>query len=618
MTKLTSTSAKIFARMRLLALTALFCTVLALFVMLIESALPGNESAQQSMSLAEHIKQHVNVNDNDNLQATKKLRISSDDGYNEMSYLVSVVPLPLGATDDEVTYASSDESVFTVSEDGMVTYHSMGEATLTVTLKSNRAVKAKLKLRSFGTYPKDITELSSDKTALAQGVAVPLELKDQNGDLVSGEPFDIQIEDETVLTITDDMLVPKKAGATSATFRFERFSQTLEFSVKENPDFVLPERFVIKEERLTLHPEDEIDLADHVLSAEPEGAPSTFWGEATSLDGKRTLVKKSATIFEANELGSAQITIISDYNPECVSVLDIIVEEDVPTVLHIIGRDRILLDETYIYRAFSDSSYVYDVSWSVLDGNKRVRLSADGTLKAKNLGEFTLRVTSNANPEVYADMTVTISLYQSFQLFVRKLIGHFGLFAVIGFGLAFSFFMLTKPRKLYAPLTLATGALAALLSETLQLPVFTTGRVFAWKDVIVDTLGVILGLIVASLCFLIYHLIRRRTKTAEEAKMAFAKLTIKTAFTPHAKLDAMFEADAADASAATARDDTHKLVQEDVTEKAEEDAHVSVQADGAENAQDDTHESAEEDANEHEDIPETPSEQDIPENGEDA
>lgn len=141
-------------------------------------------------------------------------------------------------------------------------------------------------------------------------------------------------------------------------------------------------------------------------------------------------------------------------------------------------------------------------------------------------------IPSEANPRPYGS-------YGSFYLFIRKFIGHYLLFSLLGFGLSVTFFLLLKPRWLAPVLSLAAGFLTAGISELLQLPIFTDGRHSNWSDVGLDMTGIVTGIAFAAVVISITCLIWEKAKPESFARLksAFSELTYKTAFkkTPKAR-----------------------------------------------------------------------------------
>lgn len=86
---------------------------------------------------------------------------------------------------------------------------------------------------------------------------------------------------------------------------------------------------------------------------------------------------------------------------------------------------------------------------------------------------------------------------------VRKIVGHFGLFAVNAFfGLA-GLYLLFSKKWFNLVITIAIGITLAIITEILQL--HTEGRNYSIKDMLINSTGCIFGLGVAYLTIHIYN-----------------------------------------------------------------------------------------------------------------
>lgn len=99
---------------------------------------------------------------------------------------------------------------------------------------------------------------------------------------------------------------------------------------------------------------------------------------------------------------------------------------------------------------------------------------------------------------------VNNSNLESFTGFVRKLFGHFGLFAVSGIFSTWSIYLFLKDTKfcyfLYlGGISLFGGLCIAWLSETIQL--FMPGRSASAADVVIDILGYFIGVLLVIFIF---------------------------------------------------------------------------------------------------------------------
>jgi len=102
--------------------------------------------------------------------------------------------------------------------------------------------------------------------------------------------------------------------------------------------------------------------------------------------------------------------------------------------------------------------------------------------------------------------TIDIDNMMTFSYFVRKLVGHFGLFLCDGIFIGITFYVYSsinhKPNFWFSTLfILLMGAFFASVSETIQ--IFIPGRVGSINDFLIDLGGYLLALIVLFLILLL-------------------------------------------------------------------------------------------------------------------
>lgn len=544
-----------FDLMRAFALTSFFCTIILAIVLFVESAMPGDDSAKQSIFLSEGIKNVVNVNDNEQTYETSRI-VASELGTRTVGSEVQIklTLYPTGATDGDVTYTSSDPDAISVDENGLATFRKFGSAIIEIVLKSNPKVKATVSAVCAGSALTNDTRITKlhlsqfDGTPRYGTVAQPITVKegeslngclyDDMGNVYLSDMFKAEF-DKSMFTRFYGAITAVKAGETSIRFVYDNEDTNIHVSSPEFPiiiekdnNFVIPQQFEYDAE-VHFGLDERIAPYELVRTVTQGAAAPSVDNIAFYLknnDGCLTALS-ALNLYETTNVGKATIEISSRYNPDCKALIAIIVDEPIPTALRIVGNDRVAVDSQYSYAAYGDSSYIGNVTWNIVKGKGTVE--DGGLIRPTRLGKMTIRVTSNADPSVYAEMTVTVSLFDNFQLFVRKIIGHFGLFVVLGIGLATSLFMLLKPRWLYAVISPVLGFLSALLSEALQLPTVTTGRYASWTDVGIDFVGSLVGIVLTTVVMLIYIAIRKRSATYPKTRAAFNDLTLLTAFKKH-------------------------------------------------------------------------------------
>ena len=117
--------------------------------------------------------------------------------------------------------------------------------------------------------------------------------------------------------------------------------------------------------------------------------------------------------------------------------------------------------------------------------------------------------------------TITPENYGSFTNVIRKLIGHFGLFAVSGLLSSLAIYLVFNPMKwskyyLLIIMSLGFGLLMGITTELIQLNV--PGRSGEFRDVLIDFSGYLLGfLIIFLILFLVIrHINKKQSKDIKE------------------------------------------------------------------------------------------------------
>ena len=110
--------------------------------------------------------------------------------------------------------------------------------------------------------------------------------------------------------------------------------------------------------------------------------------------------------------------------------------------------------------------------------------------------------------------TITPENHDSFASFIRKAIGHFGLFVVSGLLTPLALYLSLSPfswakHYINVMFSLAVGLFMGILTESIQLSV--PGRSGEIKDVLIDFSGYLLGtLIIGLILFLVIRKLRKK------------------------------------------------------------------------------------------------------------
>lgn len=136
--------------------------------------------------------------------------------------------------------------------------------------------------------------------------------------------------------------------------------------------------------------------------------------------------------------------------------------------------------------------------------------SAEASTKSSNgVTEFVIEVVDVIHPD---DVSITEKYgIENVRLFIRKAIGHFGLFLVLGLFGSLTYVMFIKD-KLFKILSItSSGLIVAIFSELIQ--TISPERGPSIKDVGIDYLGYLIGITNIVLILFIVKLIKRKMLT---------------------------------------------------------------------------------------------------------
>ncbi|NCA67321.1 MAG: hypothetical protein EOM87_04565 [Clostridia bacterium] len=523
----------IYKYLRVLALTAFFCTATLTLFIWAESLMPSDISGAQSAAISEGLIDTFEIETSVEIIPTA-LTLALVDGASLPHYIgdtinLSINYIPANSTWTSAIITVSDETI-AVIDNKTITFLAKGSVTVSATNTANPEATNTLELICEGINPDESIGFEFElPDSVMLGEKISYKIKSGNTYLpISG--FDISVEGDAV-ALNQRAIYAVEEGEATITAATDGVSISRIVTITANPDFVMPTAFSLTFVELTLTKGDVYTLEYSTL---PVGSPD--FSHISSDDNSIAKVINGALY--AKQTGECAITLRSLYNPDCVMVIAVNIVPIMPEGIAIVGNARALVERAAKYKiSFTNEPADRGVIWSV--SGKGATISQDGFLYSKRFGKVTIRATSAANPALYAEKTITVSLYESFYMYVRKILGHFSLFAVLGFGISFSLLLLLKRKWLAAPLTPILGFVVAAMSEMFQLPVFTSGRYAHWSDIMIDSLGVLFGMLLAYSIILIVCLIWKKAsrQSYQTLKSAYIELSFKTAFSRHKPLD---------------------------------------------------------------------------------
>ncbi len=218
-----------------------------------------------------------------------------------------------------------------------------------------------------------------------------------------------------------------------------------------------------------------------------------------------------ATVGEYGEVygvsnGECVISVTSVYDKSLTKDVVVNVLGGVPSEMAIVGDERIAYNSSSKYsvqyeRNFTDA----EVTWEVVEGPGTI--GEDGNLLCTGIGDIKLRATTSLNSELVAEKTVHGVIYKSFKLFVRKFIGHFAAFGLLGVGVLTCCLLMLKKKGWSAVVAPVITFAVAGISEIFQLPIFTSGRTASFIDVVIDFAGSVIGMVLTLIIFVSIYVV---------------------------------------------------------------------------------------------------------------
>lgn len=572
----TTSQRKYFKGLRALALTALFCTIALTIFIWGEALTPGDKSAIQSAKVSDNIQSAMKsdepappVSAVTGFEVTKVVRdgkeIDTDKYYIGDKVRLSVNVLPENAdTSDLYFVAGKDAQDLSVSEDGEVEFTSWGWRRVLVKSRKNPSVILFDKqLKYSGVNPDTVTSISAtirkvgateDTDVLQIGDEYVLGIFTDNGLETSTAETRLFINGEKTreneylyFLPAKQFFYPRAEGTVD--LKFEYAGKTAKKTVTIVPGKIPPASFTFTDSQVTKNTDGSFSLTmekgEHIKNIinelgfsplnkdkEIDDNCAVYFDYETS-NGK--IVNCAAYNLHAYKPGTATITYTSLYDKNIKATLHVTVP-DVVDGLTVVAPDRCVKGGKIDLNAYTGGNVTKNVKWEVVKGEGSI--DKNGVFTSDKSGKVTVRATYVGRPDLTVEKTITVSIFGTFHTLVRKGLGHFSLFLILGFGFFSTFFLLIKPRWASLPLSLLSAFVVAGISEMFQLPVFTSGRYATWQDVAIDFLGALSGIGIAVVAVSIVGLIwfKAKPESFKNMKNEFSFLTFKASFKKQEKI----------------------------------------------------------------------------------
>lgn len=592
----TTNQRKYFKGLRALALTALFCTIALTLFIWGEALTPGDKSAIQSVKVSDNIQSAMKSDEPappvsavtgyvvKSVRRDGKVLTDVDHYYTGDVLELGVKCLPENADTSGLYFErgfDEPENYINVEENGEVTLSKWGYHRVVVKSKDNPDnVLYDLKIYNEGVNPDKVKGIKAEIHLGSELV----EAKDGIITLETCEEYKLSVlavtddeyNDYGASTIETEILYGVSTIETEILIDGEKFNNDgkifflpakqwfyplkptdgdLELKIKLGDKTVSQNIRIVKGSRpeatgfifdsdrvsgkdgsfsLTMKKDEHLVITSQLgfrAENESEGAPSNIISKSSDTN----VVNASTTHLHAYKPGTATITYFSIYDNTITATLHVTVP-DVVDGLTVVAPDRCVKGGKIDLTAYTGGNVTKNVKWEVVKGEGSI--DENGVFTSDKSGKVTVRATYVGRPDLTVEKTITVSVFDTFHTLIRKGLGHFSLFLVLGFGLFGTFFLLIKPRWASLPLSLLSAFVVAGISEMFQLPVFTSGRYATWQDVAIDFLGALSGIGIAVIAVSIVGLVwfKAKPESFKNMKNEFSFLTFKTSFKKQEKI----------------------------------------------------------------------------------
>lgn len=298
---------------------------------------------------------------------------------------------PANATNKNVTWQSTNESVATVDSNGKVSAHKAGTSTITVTTEDRGKTAVCEVTVNPKVYPVEKVELNKTKLTLEEGENETL-LAIVSPDNATNKKVSWQSTSESVATVDSNGKVSAiKAGSTTIIATTEDGGKKAVCEVTVNPKVYPVERVSLDKSELTLSEGEEETL---VASVYPDNATNKKVTWQSSNESVATVLEGTVT---AKMAGEATIVVKTDdggFTARC----KVIVNPKVYQVESVkLSKSELTLTEdeeqVLIATVYPDNATNKNVTWTSTDGSV-ASVDSNGKVTAHKAGYTTIRVTT--------------------------------------------------------------------------------------------------------------------------------------------------------------------------------------------------------------------------------
>ncbi len=530
-------------------------------VLVTQGLTPGSESSKLSSSVGDQIndivsgvhKPEAEIIDVTGVKANSVAGVAVAEGtvftFNDGdSVTASFSVLPANATNKSLNYTSSDDSVATIDASGMITCISPGLCEITATSAQNSDFTASVAIEVQEVLIESIEVIAPSEIQLGESRVADVKYTPRG---TTNKKVSWSSSDESVISVNEKGKITglKLGSATiTATYIFENgdgsepaITSSATITVIPVPEEAPINAILIDQSIAQASVKDTIKLT--VTATSDKQIPNyknVIWYSSDKTVASVT--QNGSVTFKST--GTVVITAKESSSSDIKSSITITVIERMPTEITILirvdekGEFEPLTDKKYsikegegfkIRAEIDDEATARNIQYKT-SSSKIATVGKDGVVTATGAGNVVITAfvqdgdkIMETSMELTVDALTLKDTVSNFYFIIRKSIGHFGAFFVMGICAAFTHILFSTKSKLAKAMSfilcLVSGFTIAGVTEICQLPMFTEGRTCAFKDVIIDLSGFAASTVIVYVVFAIYALIAALVSKFKKPKL---------------------------------------------------------------------------------------------------
>lgn len=494
-------------------------------LIIVHSSFNGNVSSNESnkvVNIFSYVLNKITRENNVYIDVTDiELNSSLDKMYLGEKVTLDLNVLPSDASNKSLSFSSSDNSIASISSNGTLEFNSLGECDITITSKANNDVKLVKHINVV--YP----EIKDYKIYIDGNEYVENMLVSSSSyhyiDVVSGTNI---YKKEFTSTFTEvNEYGAFYLGDSTTNFSMDvnlndNINVTLKFSIGSEKKNELVSSYSLSpfNEKLYVNGIYDLDYSFLPTNGNKHDLYYKIDSEYGEVKDDKLYIYKASENLNLEVISRSSSTIL--YKTSLTSY-DVFPSEII--INNKLDNDTLslsVLNSTLLNISFNEEATYKNVQYESGDTSILV-IDNNGLIRTLEKGETYIKISldyDSKHLEKIIKINVTRQPYirdlDTFSYFVRKLVGHFGLFMAMSLFGTLTYLMFIKKKYIAYPISIGVSFILASGSEIIQ--IFAGNRGPSFKDVGIDMLGVSIPFLIILVIDMIIYLHKTKKSIKEE------------------------------------------------------------------------------------------------------